>query len=330
MKHLHWIIADLFLPPHVLLQVSVDLQLPYLQKLLARGKHNILPARAQEDLLCEAFGTNAAAPLRAQADGLSVQQFNWLCADPVDLQLQQSQAILQANVACSEAEAFALCVSLNAHFNQDGLTFFAAHPQRWYVRVEVLGEVLMHPISSVMQRDVKAYLPQGADALRWQKVVNEVQMLLHGHAVNVARESNGLPPINSLWLWGGGTANPLDSVLDAVGGDMNLSAAFAQLTQVVQPASLVKMLGGQAQQGLWGTTTLSEAWRNDDLYAWRERLKVIENEMARPIWEALCAGNLASVTVSAVDDSALRTFELQRSDCWKLWRRAKPLAHYAV
>ncbi len=31
-------------------------------------------------------------------------------------------------------------------------------------------------------------------------------MALHEHEVNLAREANGDLPINSLWLWGGGTA----------------------------------------------------------------------------------------------------------------------------
>jgi hypothetical protein len=36
---------------------------------------------------------------------------------------------------------------------------------------------------------------------RW---LNEVQMFLHGHPVNEAREACGKPVVNSLWLWGGG------------------------------------------------------------------------------------------------------------------------------
>jgi hypothetical protein len=330
MKHLHWIISDLFLPAHVMPQVSADLKLPHLEKLLARSQRSTHPARTQEELLCAAFGVNAVAPLRAQADGLVVAHEYWLCADPVHLQLQQSQAILQANVVCSEVEAATLCASLNAHFNQDGLTFFAPHPQRWYVHVGSLGEVVMHPISSVRQRDVKAYLPRGADALRWQKVINEVQMLLHGHPVNVARESKGQSPINSLWIWGGGLATALRTCLDAVGGDENLTAAFAQVAQLPCATSLPQILVGGAENGLWVSAALNEAWQSDDLYAWRERIQTLENNLAQAVWNALCKGELQSLTLEVMSENSSLQFKLTRAACYKLWRRTPPLGRYAV
>ncbi len=43
-----------------------------------------------------------------------------------------------------------------------------------------------------LNRSVKHHLPQGADALAWHRVMNEAQMILHTHPVNVAREANGL------------------------------------------------------------------------------------------------------------------------------------------
>lgn len=328
MKHLHWIIADLFLPSHVLPQVSADLQLPYLEKLLARGARSTHSARTEEALLCKTFAADAVAPVRAQADGLFGEREYWLCADPVHLQLQQSQAVLQANLVCSDAEASALCASLNEHFNQDGLMFFAPHPQRWYVRVATLGDVTMSPLRTVTQRDVKAYLPQGADALRWQKVINETQMLLHGHPINVAREAKGLLTINSVWLWGGGAIKGLNTTLDTVGGDIGLSAAFAHVAKIKQAESLSEMWDGPAQQGLWLSTALNAAWRNDDLYAWREQIKTLEREFAQPMWKALCEGTLQSLTLESLNENSTYQFQLDRSACWKVWRRAKSLARH--
>lgn len=45
----------------------------------------------------------------------------------------------------------------------------------------------------------------------WRKLVNEVQMLWFDHPVNIERQRQGLPPINSLWLYGGASANQLDN-----------------------------------------------------------------------------------------------------------------------
>src|SRR6185436_8180005 len=35
-------------------------------------------------------------------------------------------------------------------------------------------------------------------------LLTEIQMLLHSHAVNAAREARGEPAVNSLWFWGAG------------------------------------------------------------------------------------------------------------------------------
>jgi hypothetical protein len=52
--------------------------------------------------------------------------------------------------------------------------------------------------------DMLAFLPEGNEARRWRSLANEAQVILHNHPRNQARLSAGLPPVNSLWFWGGG------------------------------------------------------------------------------------------------------------------------------
>jgi hypothetical protein len=47
-------------------------------------------------------------------------------------------------------------------------------------------------------------VPEGPDATRLRRLIAEVEMWLHGHAVNAAREHHREPHISSLWPWGGG------------------------------------------------------------------------------------------------------------------------------
>jgi hypothetical protein len=49
-------------------------------------------------------------------------------------------------------------------------------------------------------------LPQGEGALQWNKLQNEIQMLLFSHSVNEPREAQGQPVINSLWCYGLGAS----------------------------------------------------------------------------------------------------------------------------
>ena len=50
------------------------------------------------------------------------------------------------------------------------------------------------------------FLPQGKEAASHRQLISEIEMALHEHDVNVARVDSGKPPLNSLWLWGGGVA----------------------------------------------------------------------------------------------------------------------------
>ena len=59
----------------------------------------------------------------------------------------------------------------------------------------------------VMQGRVPDCLNATGDSLeQYHRINTEIQMLLHEHPVNQRRQGDGLPPINSLWLWGGGVA----------------------------------------------------------------------------------------------------------------------------
>jgi len=55
-------------------------------------------------------------------------------------------------------------------------------------------------------RKPNEFLPQGPGADEHRKLASEIEMALHEHPVNLERNERGLPPINSLWIWGGGHA----------------------------------------------------------------------------------------------------------------------------
>ncbi len=329
MKHLHLLVPDLFPPQDIAVEVCADLRLPALEKILARGTASASGSATLEDWLCGAFAADGVAPVRAAADGLATEDGYWLCADPAHLQLQHAQVVLLPDVALDQAEADALCASLNGHFAGMGLSFHAPQPQRWYVRVAESLEVTTHPMSQVAWRDVKPFQPQGADALRWQRITTEVQMLLHAHPVNQAREARGELAINSLWLWGGGRAAQLQKAFDAVGGD-RLAGAFAQAAGVPQVGSLQAMLDGKCESGLWVCGAPGEAQQCGDYHAWREAVQRFEQECAQPVLKALRAGRLRRLTLEVLREGSGQRFELTRGDAWKLWRTARPLAWYAV
>jgi len=246
------------------------------------------------------------------------------------MQLHRSQMVLQPDVQPSAEEAAALCAALNAHFEEIGLRFHAPHPQRWYMCSAIPPQVAMHPLSRVAWRDVKPFQPQGTDAMHWQRIATEAQMLLYEHPVNQAREARGEMSINSLWWWGGGRAAQLKKAFDAVGGDSALVGAFAHAAGVPQIASLPDMLEGKHESGLWVCTSTREASQRGDFYAWREAVQRVEQEYAQPLLKAMQSGDLQRLTLEVVQTEGAQCFELTRGAAWKLWRAARPLARYAV
>lgn len=330
MRHLNLLVSNLLLPQEVSAQLFSGLELPALEKLLARSESSVLPGYTLEDSLCAQFGARAVAPTRGAADGLDTAAGYWLCADPVNLQLQQSQVILQPDVSCDAAEAVALCAVLNGHFAQDGLTFYAPHPQRWYIHSEKTSDVTFTPLRLAAGRDVKVFQPQGVQALLWKRLSNEIQMLLHDNAINQSRAANGLPAINSLWLWGAGQAAPLNTSLDTVGGDESLSTGFAQTSGLRLVTSLAEMLDTHGGQGCWVNTALGAAWQRGDWHTWREAVLALEREIAVPLWRALRSGSLQTLSLEVALDSGIFRYKLNRTATWKLWRSPKSLSEYGV
>jgi len=330
MTHLYLLIPDLLLPRDAMQKISAGLELPYLSKILARSDRASAPYCVPEDFLCESFGAQAFAPIRAAADGLEVGDAYWMCADPVHLELQQSQVILQPEVKCGAEESAALCDVLNRHFEQDGITFFTPHPHRWYVRIAEPSDVTTTPLRIASWRDVKPYQPHGADALRWRSLSNEVQMLLHGHAINQGREARGMQAINSVWLWGGGVANGIATNISVLAGDEALAAPFAKVAAIPFCTSLEEMLRVNGDTGLWVESVLATAWQRGDLYAWRDAMQWVERELARPLWEAIEQGRLQSLTLDVLTETETHRFVFDRSASWKLWRRASSLSAYVV
>jgi hypothetical protein len=327
MEHLHLIIPDLILPREIAPATQAELAL--LEKMLARAAHATLPASSTEALLCELFGVANAAPLRAAGDGLDVTGYEWMCADPVELQRQPAQVMVRPDVVCTADEAAAFCELLNAHFTSDGISFHAPHPQRWYLRVAEIGEVTMPTLGSAAWEDARAMLPQGKDAVRWRALGNEIQMLLHGHSLNQKRLDAGLPPVSSLWLWGGGRPAKTDTMFSAAGGDEPL-ATFARAAGIRRFDSLPDMLASDAKLGAWLGIGLQTPLRQHDLYRWREDLIVMQRELLQLVWRALLDGKLRSLTLEVPVAEALHRFEIKAVDRWKVWRRRQPLAAYSV
>ena len=57
-----------------------------------------------------------------------------------------------------------------------------------------------------------AFLPLAAESREHDRLVGELQLLLHQAPMNRQREEQGRLPVNSIWFWGGGHAPPVNTI----------------------------------------------------------------------------------------------------------------------
>ena len=174
-----------------------------------RGRFLDLAGSKDQALLARAFGIreldlSAAAALHyLGATGRDPGGY-CLFAYPVHLHPRREQLILMAGPEFEpdEAESQLLLADLVAHFPEwriersgDGM---------WFIIVDGDPGLETSPLEDVLGENIDDHLPRGRDAMAWHAIMNEVQMVLFNSKVNERREACGAPPVNSLWLWGGG------------------------------------------------------------------------------------------------------------------------------
>lgn len=190
---------------------------PSLTRLLATSKRPDAQPDGVLAVACQVLGLARqndwpVAPWLARAAGIDPGTRYWLRADPVTLDVGRDRGVLAGIVRDLGAdESAALLASLRAHFVSDGIEFVERGPGRWWIALDTPQRTASSAPIFALGHPLAAHLPRGADAPRWRRWQSEIQMLLFEHPVNRSREERGRPPINYLWLWGGGVLRREDA-----------------------------------------------------------------------------------------------------------------------
>jgi len=334
----HLLVPKLFWPAAAGAAPYRDLPLPGLETLLARARREALPGASLERWLAAAYGLSdrlPLAPFALSGDGGEPGDAWWLQADPVHLRFHRDQLFLAdaTRFALDAGDAEALVASLNSHFAQDGVTFVAPAPHRWYLRLSDEPRIVVRPTSELAGRSVSPFLPEGPDATRWRRVFNETQMLLHEHPCNRARESRDALAVNSVWFWGPGRRQPLRQAFDHVWCDPGLAAGLASASGsgTELPPESVEQLPADSRDSnkLIVLAGLPEP-SYGDVDAWQDALTTLDRRWFSPILGALRSGRLSAVVLHALGAERSVSAALNRGDLLRFWRLRRPLASYAA
>jgi len=294
--------------------------MPALQTLLSKGRREPLPTDLTSCLFdlfhlqAEAGRDRPVAALGALGEGLDATGGWWLRADPVHMVADRDQLYLSACNALevTRREADELVAELNRLYADDGWQFIAATPEHWYLRLPRPLAMRTVPTAVAMGRRVGEVLPQGEDALVWQRTMTEIQMLLHASPVNARRSEQGLLAVNSLWFWGGGELPAASaSGWDRVVADDPLALGLARRYGLAAENPTSISLAAVTGEGrvLWQANL--------------ESMERAEQELFAPLLAMLRAGELTELVIAL---PAIGLWQIDRAALRRWWRRRRPLS----
>lgn len=130
----------------------------------------------------------------------------WAYVTPCQWQVSTEHVTLAdpAGLRLDEAASRTLLEVLSPWFAEDGITLQYLEPTRWLAHSDVFEGLATASLDRVVQRDVRAWMPDTQRARTLHRLHSEMQMLLYTHPLNDARAAQGLPPVNAFWVHGAG------------------------------------------------------------------------------------------------------------------------------
>lgn len=284
---------DLWLLPTP--QQVAALALPGFDLLCARGDGLASVEPGLDAALGAAFGWRQPVPWAALlADAPADSSTPWLAADLVHVRAEAVGARVMAlavDQPTPDPDLSSLFAALRPWLADEAIEIARIDGGRALLRCPVShGDPATLAPDALLGCDLREALP--AD-LRWQRRLNEMQIVLAQQSCNESRAARGLPAWNTLWFWGQGSADlcPRPPVVALASEDPQLRALAQRWgLAVIQPGEAVQ---GAALRDLRNPRHLLQLWQSG----------------VRPTDAVLRFG----------DGQGL---QLRRWHRWRVWRRA--------
>lgn len=264
----------------------------------------------------------------ARHDGLAALHFwgqtgersaAWMAAtDPVNLEAHLNHLYLHdlRGEQMPISDLRLIIDYLQASFGSERMAF-ARLGHQGYLRGE--QEIATAKVSSRIVDGLRPdeFMPkQGEDnkAEDHHRLLSEVQMALHEHEININRIEAGQREVNSLWIWGGGTAPEVEvkPIFPLFANDPLFKGFWLSRTGIVEPWSdgfdaCITL----AQQGFVAIIPELAAGQTESPDRYLQQLKGL-----------LAAGKIGRLTLIFRD--GLRA-DMKASDAYRFWRRESSL-----
>lgn len=336
-RHLRLLIESVAAVARPVTGTSTRAATPSLDRLIARAEREpdiepepIVPSRTQRlarefHVTLPAGADFPAGAVTRLADGGAADDGYWLRADPVHLipHARGMRMIGSEHLDLMPEEVLAFAAELRPLLMERQCIFEVRAPTRWTLRAPRALDATATPLDDDGMVAGIA-LPRGPDGGWLRAVMNDTQLTLHASPVNTRRIARGVPPVNSLWLWGGGRlpevgAAPLSALWTDDPVAIGLAIA-AGITHHAAPPNAVRWLADLAQATLGNHLLVLAMHGSADAEQCdpEQTMQSLENFWIAPLLAALGVRAIASVTLVSPDAPALT---LTRNNMWRFWRR---------
>ncbi|HMY60488.1 MAG TPA: phosphoglycerate mutase [Nitrosomonas sp.] len=333
--HIHLLIPNLFWSDTSLKETIKNWSLPALETILTKSQLNQQPSEGIEAWLCETFGISKQqdwpiAPITLNLDdpnySLKSSSKYWLRADPVHLRIANNHLLLADSqmFKISLTEASQITDTFNRYFSKDEISFAAFYPDRWYMGLPRIPNLQTRPLSYVSGKNINAQLPMTTEKGLAHKILNEVQMLLHEHPINLAREIQGELIINSVWLWGGGILpKQFCCNFDQVWSNYPITQALANLCNAphypLPPDTNEWLQSTNEGNHLVVIDLLQKKAQYKIINEWYDCINQLEQKWFSPLLNGIKKDQIKQLTIHTFNQDLVKQFKLTPRGLWKFW-----------
>lgn len=275
-----------------------------IERLLARAVPRPLDASAPAAELLTGQPLPAAAISRLRDGPGDAEGALWLRADPVRLVPDLNAVWVQTGVGLA-ADHPAL-PELAELFAEAGLAFELPVPERGYLRLEAVPDCTFQPPEALVGQSLDHALPEGPDARRWKRLLNEAQVILHQY-----RDQS---EVGGLWFWGPGALPPRSSL------SPRLSHLCATDPDLLRLADWL----GLSHEPVDAPARVADAslvcWPADAALSADENLQAL-SAWLRPLWRRLLSRRIDALELAGRE----RVWRLTATQAWQVWRRRSVL-----
>ncbi len=240
-----------------------------------------------------------------------------LCIEPVHLHATRDHLVLLplSELAIPQNELTILMEEANIIFSEEGIIPISNNGFAWIYAGSDYESLYTHSVAQATGRNIDWWLPKDTVvsglAKRWRRIQNEIQMRWHIHPINEARESQGLPRINSVWVYGIGKTT-----------DITYSPELTNATQMISDHPWMTSIAAQRGIPLLNADPLQWEQQPSNTFVW---LDGMHREWPRSM-QAMLESDLEITLIDSPHGIRNRTLRAKdyQSSAWKFWHKKQP------